>query len=610
MEYLWYQFNRGFLSVSLNVTNHQEFIDRYNSFLGTDRQNSSVAQFLIRDSAQSGVFASGHGLFCAAEAIIRGANAQSEEKTQEAAMFENPKDFITVEGCAEDRERQQKAESILMDKVLKSMKRRLLTSEAIRYELLFSMNPLMEYIRDIDKIYRSKDRSNAPNASITTNVVFGLQLLVESYKSFFFPNETTPKTVNCRVQMLKFAQDVKDTLTKIRTLRPFIHDKCQCTFFCTSRRLSSNIWALELDLMILTKQKIFDLYYQAPWVAGSQMLEILSRATDLGVDLCNKNQIVWAVLHLYNLLRQCGVLDEETVLLKHLCSAIGKQVFRGDPPQRDFWTRYKVCNGARLEFDRSTKHQPRDRHDPSDQKKPCAPPGRNWRLNMPTSYTVFTNSNHEINSHQTSILAGLYSCKFHPTCVGWSYAWHGSDRNKTPSDEDRQKVADEIAAHPLAVVLDSLESALGPELQGDFPMAQLNWFELFLTMTEILGEMGRAAHAECIECRLKCACDAKIWVDHGLNAVEELMQKADKYGNIATSAFGSEYLSIVEPARNAIRSALRGMSTPGPKFLPAARLISKLRENDKGLCLERVMSAYDVSTTLSCLFAILFSSRT
>ena len=287
-----------------------------------------------------------------------------------------------------------------------------------------------------------------------------------------YSNETTPKTVNCRVQMLKFAKDVKNTLTNFRTLRPLIHDKCQCTYFCTSRRLSSNIWALELDLMILTKQKIFDLYYQAPWVAGSQMLETLSRATDLGVDSCNKNQIVWAILHLYNLLRQCGVLDEETSLLKHLCSGIRKQVFRGDPPQRDFWTRYKVCNDGRLEFDGSTKHQLRDRHDPSDQKKPNAPSGRNRRLNMPTLYTVFNNSNHEINAHQTIILSSLYSCKSPPTCVGWFYAWHGFNRNKTPPDEDRQKVANEIAAsRPLAVALDSLERALGPELQGDFPMA-------------------------------------------------------------------------------------------------------------------------------------------
>ena len=42
-------------------------------------------------------------------------------------------------------------------------------------------------------------------------------------------------------------------------------------------------------------------------------------------------------------------------------------------------------------------------------------------------------------------------------------------------------------------------------------------------MTETLGEMGIAAHVECIVCPLKSARDAKIWVDNGLTAVEELM---------------------------------------------------------------------------------------
>ncbi len=555
MEYLRYQFKDGSFSVLLNATNHQELCDKYKSFLGIDGQDSSVARFLARDSAQSGVFSSGHGLFCPAEAIERGANTQTEENNSEGAIFEDPEEFVTVEDCADDRERQYGAESILMDKVLESMKRRLLASEEIRPELLYSMNPLIKAVR---KIYRSKDSSAAPNTMIKTNVVFGLQLLVESYKTFMFSDEKTHKAVNCRVQMLKFARDVKNTLTTVRELRPFIHDKC-CPYLCNTQILSSQIWALELDLMVLVKQKIFDLYYQAPWVAGSQMLEILSRATDLGVRLCNKDQIVWAVLHLYNLLRQCGVLGEETVLLEHLCSAMGKQVFRGDPPQRDFWTRYKVCHGGRLEFDRSKKHQSRHRVGSSDdeKKEQCARSGRKWRVSMPSSHTVFANDNHVINAHQTSIFAGLYSCGFYPSCVAWSYAWHGSDRSKFPSDEDSQRVADEIAAHPLVFALDHLEIAVGPELQSEFPMARVNWFEIFLTMADILSEMGKAAHPKCPECR-KTAPNALFWVQRGCCAVGKLMQRADEWEDVATSDFGSECLDVVEPARNAICSAVRG----------------------------------------------------
>lgn len=311
--------------------------------------------------------------------------------------------------------------------------------------------------------------------------------------------------------------------------------------------------------MVLTSQNIFDLYYQAPWVAGSHMLEVLSRANRLGVLLCNKNQIVWAVLHVYKLLRQCGALDEETVLPEHLCSAFGERVFRGKPPQRDFWTRYKVCNGGRLEFDRSKKYHAR--HHPSNEDRSCARPGRNWHVTMPKSHSAYANYNHEINAHQTSIFAGLYTCAFSPSCVAWSYAWHGSDRTKLPPDEDVQKVAAEIAAHPLVFALDHLESALGPELQGNFPMGRLNWFEVFLTITEVLSEMGRSAHVECIECR-KSPRDAELWIMNGCCAVEKLMQRADKYEDIGISDFCSESLGIAEPARNAICSAVRGKSDP------------------------------------------------
>ena len=192
VECLRSRFNGGSFSVSPNPTNYQELCDRYKFFLGIDGQDSSVTQRLTWDSAQSRIFSSGHGLFCPAEAIIRGASTQLEENTHGVAVFEKPEYFVTVEECADDKERQYRAESVVMDKVLKSIKRRLLASEDIRPEFLYNMNPL---IKDIQKIYRAKDSSNAPNALVKTNVVFGLQLLVQSYKSFMCSIDTL-KTVN------------------------------------------------------------------------------------------------------------------------------------------------------------------------------------------------------------------------------------------------------------------------------------------------------------------------------------------------------------------------------------------------------------------------------
>lgn len=506
------------------AVDHRELCDKYKSFLGADGKESSTAQFLARNSAQVDVFSSGRGLFSPAEAIVRGTGRLLEKSTNEVAIFEKLEDFVTLESGPDDRERQHGAECVLMDKLLNDMMRRLLPSEDVRSELLDNMNPLMGDVRLIKK---RTDSNDAASPSIQTDVAFALQLLVESYKSFLCSDETTPQIVNCRIQMLNLSQQVRNTLKKTRELRPFIHDKC-CDFVCDTRVLSSRIWTLELDLMALTTQKIFDLYHQAPWVAGSQMIEILSRATESGVKLCNKHQVLWAVLHLYNLLRQCGAIEEEVVLLENLCSTFGKRVFRGEPPQRDFWTRYKVCNGGRLEFLRSKRHLAGHRHNHSDEDKYCTRSERKWRVTMPRSTYDYANTNHELNSHLTSVAAALHTCGFQPSCCAWPYAWRGTDRSKLPNEEEIKEVAHQVAAHPLVFALDHLENALGPELQGDFPTGRLNWFEIFLTVTEILGEMGRAGSSTCPECR-KAASDAELWVQLGCLAVEELMERADEY---------------------------------------------------------------------------------
>lgn len=558
VDSLRHRFDGGSFSVSLQAADHGDLCQRYASLLGIDgRESGGVARILARDSAQSGVFSSGRGLLWPAEAIIRGASTRLEGGARGRVVFEDPEDYVTAEDGGVDRRGQYGAEGTLMDKLLDGMKRRLLPSEEIRTEFLYRMNPL---IKDVANIYRRpEDNSIAPNASMQTDLVFDLQLLVESYKSFMITDGTTPKTVNCRVQMLRFAQDVKNTLAKLRELRPWIHEKC-CDYLCTTQGLSSSIWTLELDLMVLTGQKIFDLYYQAPWVAGSQMLETLSRATTFGVQLCNKNHIVWAVLHLYNLLRQCGALNEETVLLQHLCSAFGKQVFRGDPPRRDFSTRYKVCNGGRIEFDRSRRHHSRQHQSSSSSSegdKPCAPSARNWRVTMPTSHAGFANDSHELHPHHHSVFAGLYTCGFRPSCLAWPWAWHGTDRSRLATEQVGDRVADEIAAHPFVCALDHLEGTLGSELQGDFPPGRVNWFAVFLTVTEILGEMGQAQPVGCSECR-KAPRDSDFWVGRGCVAVQRLMSRADEFEDVGRSEFRSEYLCMVEPARNAICSAVRG----------------------------------------------------
>lgn len=95
---------------------------------------------------------------------------------------------------------------------------------------------------------------------------------------------------------------------------------------------------LESDLSIFISENRFNLYFQSPVVAGYQMTRILARATLLGIYLCNIRQYVGVTLHLYNYLRQYDLIDEECVLLEHLCNVMGHNIFRGPRPTLNFYS--------------------------------------------------------------------------------------------------------------------------------------------------------------------------------------------------------------------------------------------------------------------------------
>lgn len=126
--------------MSLYAMNHRELCDKTKSFLGAGGKDSSVTHSLARNSTQSGIISSGHGLCSPAEAIIRGVGTLLEGNTKEVAIFEKPEDFVTVEGCPDDRERQYGSESMLMDNLLKDIK---LVDSTSKHRTLCSIYPFV-----------------------------------------------------------------------------------------------------------------------------------------------------------------------------------------------------------------------------------------------------------------------------------------------------------------------------------------------------------------------------------------------------------------------------------------------------------------------------------
>lgn len=414
--------------------------------------------------------------------------------------------------------------------------------------LVLAMNPLLV---PLQVFYEMK------GSSMQTDLVFGLHLLVESYKSFTL-SKGPVSMPNSRIQMLRFVQDVKNSLSRARLLRPLMVDSaCDCTE-CREHPLSNALIKFDRELAHLATEKRFDLYHQAPWVAGHQMNKILSKAMALGLQLCDRMQYLGTVLHLYNMLRQYDAIDEETVVLEKLCTVVAQGVFSGSRPDCNFFAKYAASIGGRLSFDRSKRHKPNpngelcsscgDRHEPSNGAD------RNWRITMPK------HSIRQLNSHRISTFHGLHDCQFQYECHCWPHVWHGLDKDKNVTEKQISQVRNELSVHPCASILDHLEGVVGAELEGDFPVAKINWLEIYITCTEISANLSRAAYFD-PECTTpEFAHNHEHWPILGLSFVEMLLPLADNFPHKTNdgSGFVATHWPEIELAKKAIRMALEG----------------------------------------------------
>ena len=143
-----------------------------------------------------------------------------------------------------------------------------------------------------------------------------------------------------RLHVLKFAQDVHKSVVHFRLSEPFEPvPACDCED-CAKPGLIEHQRMLESDLSMCISEKRFDIYFQSRVVAGYQMTRILARANLLGIYFCNIRQYIGVTLYLYNFLRQYDLIDEECILLEHLCDVMGHNIFRGPRPTLNFYSQY------------------------------------------------------------------------------------------------------------------------------------------------------------------------------------------------------------------------------------------------------------------------------
>ncbi|OJJ35972.1 hypothetical protein ASPWEDRAFT_533198 [Aspergillus wentii DTO 134E9] len=133
---------------------------------------------------------------------------------------------------------------------------------------------------------------------IPTDLVVGMTLLVATYKVFMWPHGNLNKT-NCRVSALQFANKIRESLHRCYPVMRGFTEKSKYMDYQTD-----GLAFYDFRLLNYVQERRFDLYYQAPWVAGSHMAEILYSASMEGISLCLRSGYLTAMLHVYNALRQ------------------------------------------------------------------------------------------------------------------------------------------------------------------------------------------------------------------------------------------------------------------------------------------------------------------
>jgi len=177
-------------------------------------------------------------------------------------------------------------------------------------------------------------------------VAFYLRFLLEIHRSYLYPSRATtegsvPSTatggtvqiaisipaMNPRLRLLKFAQEVADTMKVVST-----HDHLQK---CCPSALAGKtaMFSDELNDMIRSPQ--YGLYFQNPTVSGDIMLSIYDISRDVGKDLSNHRHYVASILHVYNALRAMDDI-KPIPLLDELCDIFLDIIFLGQRPKWNF----------------------------------------------------------------------------------------------------------------------------------------------------------------------------------------------------------------------------------------------------------------------------------
>ena len=389
------------------------------------------------------------------------------------------------------------------------------------------------------------------NISNNLRSVFVLHLLEMSYNAYMSTLKNPNMLSGCRISALRLSQQAESALSGI--LSDEICFPCRCP-----ETISFHLEQLRCTLQKYTAHKCWDIFFQAPFVAGNHILEILDMCFYYGMRLIRYRHYVGAVLHSYNVLKQLAAL-EEVSLLEQLCTKFNNIFFPGrQRPTTRFAASWARSIGARLKFKQGQKgHNHRE----------------NWCMAVP-SHAAESAAGFGIGKKGKSRFSEDSGISKIMDLKRASYIVDDSTQNvilvheemeiskssKRRSTGFRKSKEGTFFTSESTVThenyLRELGSFLAQDLKGPLPSLRLNLFAVFETCIKIVSAISNAMHPDQRDKKCHCTCFVTNILSGGDRIKDnQAMGKLDCWNKSTGERV------IVEETKKAIREVMANVKT-------------------------------------------------
>ena len=365
------------------------------------------------------------------------------------------------------------ADEKCLDMILLNIKQHVLT-KSVPTDIVRDGSPLYAEIG-----YFLTHKENDVNGLRCT---FGLRMLLDAYKSFMMACQGTGHHPSCRLQALKLAQEA---LPCIGAVLGDPSMPCRCP-----QTLAFHLGNLEKDFKEFLQEKCFDLYFQSPWISGSHILEMHETLFYYGLRLFSYRNYVGSVVHIYHVLRE--IIGFRSVpLLEQLRDTFSDILFPGGRPSRNF----KACclryMGGRLRFRANAPDHKSGSHHmviPAHTARTTAGFGLRKEANDSRfaycKVSMFYNIK-EKGYHVDESLWSRTHALAKPSVGGKDRKGHACAHGH-PNQEP--------TSNSCLYQLSQLQKAVLADCAGPFPIAKINFFQVYMSCTQIVSIISDKTH--------------------------------------------------------------------------------------------------------------------